>query len=182
MAKIGCFVTCLSLKLQRKDIVMAQQTEFVVKFTKKCNIGEHFRFCHVWVTWWRCTISQQHMTGELIFVILLNLIIQMKKFLWYSNHLSFTHSLVRTGQKNFHLRSNGNLLSHQSSYMTSHSAGCSFIDGYPPSPVTKIVSLFLLLGLEGYSLADCASNSSVLAIQKLKPSIYALCNQPFWWL
>ncbi len=38
------------------DVVMMQETGFVMKFTKKCDVGQHFSFCHVWV--WRCVVPK----------------------------------------------------------------------------------------------------------------------------
>ncbi len=52
------------------------------------------------------------------------------------------------------------------SYMTSQSGGYSFTDGCPPTPVTKIASLFLLLGVRGSSSAGCTSNSSAPTTEK----------------
>ncbi len=33
---------------------------------KKCDIGQHFWFCHIWVMWQRCVIHLQHMTADLV--------------------------------------------------------------------------------------------------------------------
>ncbi len=46
---------------------MMQQNRFVSKFPKKCDVGQHFWFCCILVTWWRCVVHPWHMTADLDF-------------------------------------------------------------------------------------------------------------------
>ncbi len=59
-----------------------QQNWFVMKFTKKCYVQQHFSFCHIWVTWQRCVVCPQYVTADLAFslyAIVVNLIIPTRK-------------------------------------------------------------------------------------------------------
>ncbi len=36
---------------------------------KQCDIGQHFAFCCIWVTWWRCFVCSWHVTADLCYFI-----------------------------------------------------------------------------------------------------------------
>ncbi len=43
---------------------------FFAKFPKtKCDVGQHFWFCCIWLTWWRCVVCTWHMTADLAYFI-----------------------------------------------------------------------------------------------------------------
>ncbi len=57
----------LSWNWQCNDIIMMWQNGFVFEITKKCDIQQHFWFCHKWVMWQRCVICPWHMIDDLAF-------------------------------------------------------------------------------------------------------------------
>ncbi len=82
--------------MTNNDVVTMLLMGFSLKSQQKCDIQQHFLFCCIWVTCWRCVVYPQHVTADLAYFYFCNI------FKWTdSNNKTtttnvFSHSLVRT--------------------------------------------------------------------------------------
>ncbi len=43
--------------------------DLLLNSQKKCDTGQHFLFCCIWVMWWRCVARPHHMTADIFIFI-----------------------------------------------------------------------------------------------------------------
>ncbi len=39
--------------------------ELSSNYQKRCDVGQHFWFCCIWIMWWRCVVHPWHMTDDI---------------------------------------------------------------------------------------------------------------------